>query len=81
MNGEKDDGAHCADNRRSLDIEGVGMKRRVTGIIYPGGAAPLAPRIGAFRQGLRDQGYVEGTNIAFDIPYADGRTERLLFSD
>ncbi len=47
------------------------------GVLYPGGAAPLAPRIEAFRQGLRDHGYVEGTNIAIDIRYADGRTERL----
>ncbi len=47
------------------------------GVLYPGGAAPLAPRIEAFRQGLRDHGYVEGTTIAIDVRYADGRTERL----
>jgi putative ABC transport system substrate-binding protein len=47
---------------------------------------PKIPRIGiideapmwnAFRQGLRDLGYVEGQNIAFDYRYADGVPERL----
>ena len=47
------------------------------GVLYPGGAAPLTHRMKAFRQGLRDHGYVEGTTIAIDVRYADGRTERL----
>lgn len=32
----------------------------------------------AFRQGLREQGYVEGQNVAIDIKNAEGRPERLL---
>jgi putative ABC transport system substrate-binding protein len=47
------------------------------GVLYPGGAAPLAPRMEAFRQGLRDAGFVEGTNVSIEIRYADGRSERL----
>src|SRR6266508_3257555 len=44
------------------------------------------PRIGimddspiwnAFRHGLRDRGYLEGGNIAFDYAYGDGVPERL----
>src|SRR4249919_2225703 len=34
-------------------------------------------RLDAFRQGLRDLGYVEGENINIDYRYADGKPERL----
>src|SRR6476646_12256606 len=36
-----------------------------------------APRWKAFRHGLRDLGYLEGGNIAFDYAYGDGVPERL----
>src|SRR5215813_5104071 len=36
-----------------------------------------APMWNAFRQGLRDLGYLEGQNIAFDYRYADGAPDRL----
>src|SRR5262250_701624 len=36
-----------------------------------------APRWNAFRHGLRDLGYLEGQNIAFDYAYGDGVPERL----
>jgi hypothetical protein len=36
-----------------------------------------APMWNAFRQGLRDLGYLEGQNIAFDSRYADGVPARL----
>src|SRR6266508_4040783 len=36
-----------------------------------------APRWNAFRHGLRDLGYLEGQNIAFDYGYGDGVPERL----
>src|SRR5262245_53721498 len=35
------------------------------------------PRWNAFRHGLRDLGYLEGQNIAFDYAYGDGAPERL----
>ena len=37
------------------------------GVLYPGGSAPLSPRMEAFRQGLRESGYVEGTNLSIEI--------------
>ena len=36
-----------------------------------------APRWNAFRHGLRDLGYLEGQNIAFDYAHSDGVPERL----
>ena len=36
-----------------------------------------SPMWNAFRQGLRDLGYLEGQNIAFDSRYADGVPARL----
>jgi ABC-type uncharacterized transport system substrate-binding protein len=36
-----------------------------------------ALRLDAFRQGLRDLGYVEGKNINIEYRYAEGRPERL----
>jgi putative ABC transport system substrate-binding protein len=36
-----------------------------------------APMWNSFRQGLRDLGYLEGQNIAFEYRYADGVPERL----
>src|SRR5262249_53080535 len=36
-----------------------------------------SPRWNAFRQRLRDLGYLEGQNIAFDYTYGDGVPERL----
>ena len=47
------------------------------GVLYPGGSVPLSPRVEAFRQGVRESGYVEGTNFTIEIRYADGQVDRL----
>ncbi len=39
--------------------------------------ASSTPNAEAFRQGLREHGYVEGQNIAFEYRYAAGRADRL----
>jgi ABC-type uncharacterized transport system substrate-binding protein len=47
------------------------------GYIDSGFAFPNATRIEAFRQGLRDLGYVEGKNIVVHYRHAEGQFDRL----
>ena len=47
------------------------------GILMPGPVAPRLHMIEALRQGLREQGYVEGQNITLVVRSADGVMERL----
>jgi putative ABC transport system substrate-binding protein len=50
-------------------------KIRRLGVLQPG--APPEPLMEAVRDGLRDLGYVEGRNIAFEIRWAEGKADRL----
>jgi putative ABC transport system substrate-binding protein len=47
------------------------------GLLLPTSASVQAARIEAFRQRLRELGYVEGKNILIDYRYAEGKLERL----
>jgi putative ABC transport system substrate-binding protein len=47
------------------------------GFLAASSAASIAPRAEAFRQGLRQLGYVEGKNIALEYRWADGNNARL----
>jgi putative ABC transport system substrate-binding protein len=50
---------------------------RMIGFLGAASAAPWLPYVAAFRQGLREGGYVEGEQIAIDFRWAEGRYERL----
>jgi putative ABC transport system substrate-binding protein len=47
------------------------------GILMSGSPEPRRAVLEAFREGLRDLGYVEGKNIAIEYRYSEGRDERL----
>ena len=53
------------------------------GLLSAGGPSPMPPNIEAFRQGLRELGYIEGQNILFEYRWAEGKDERyaILASD
>ncbi|MGE5268433.1 MAG: ABC transporter substrate-binding protein [Thiohalocapsa sp.] len=49
----------------------------VIGFLSPASPGPFEPILAAFRQGLVESGYVEGTNVAFEYRWAEGRYDRL----
>src|SRR5215468_2735078 len=46
------------------------------GFLSGASSSPLAARVQAFRQGLRELGYVEGKSIVVDYRYAEGNADR-----
>jgi putative ABC transport system substrate-binding protein len=49
----------------------------VVGFLCSGSPESDAFRVGAIRQGLRDAGYVDGRNVAFEYRWAEDHNERL----
>jgi putative ABC transport system substrate-binding protein len=49
----------------------------VVGFLGSGSRETSAPVASAFREGLKERGYVEGRNVAVDYRWAEGRYERL----
>ncbi len=47
------------------------------GFLHPGSADAVADRLRAFRQGLKDTGYVEGENVAVEYRWAENQIDRL----
>lgn len=56
------------------DAQPAGKAPRVA---YLSASSAVTPAVKAFRQGLRDLGYVEGRDIQIEYRWADGRFERL----
>src|SRR6266576_3022196 len=61
---------HLAEAQQSGKIPRVGF-------LGPASASALAQRLAAFREGLRELGYIEGKNIAIDYRYADSQADRI----
>ncbi len=55
----------------AAEAQQAGKVARI-GVLAAPSAASFSPRIEAFRKGLREHGYVEGKNIAFEYRYARG---------
>ena len=51
------------------------VKVQVVGVLYPGNFA--GPILDNAREGLRDLGYIDGKNIAFEVRFASGKPETL----
>jgi len=49
----------------------------VIGFLCSGSAEAFAPLVAAFRDGLKEAGYVEGRNVAIDFAWAAGRYDKL----
>lgn len=53
------------------------QRRRVVGFLHSGSPGAVGAYLEAFRNGLRDAGYVEGENVSIEFRWAEGRYERL----
>jgi hypothetical protein len=49
----------------------------VVGILGSGSSSAFADLLGAFRQGLKETGYIEGQNVAIESRWAEGQFDRL----
>src|SRR5919109_1453281 len=80
-----------SDNRKLIGVVGLGItfamwavawaqqptKIPWIGFLITSSPAVIAPRMDAFRQGLRELGYVEGKNIVIERRHAEGRLDQL----
>jgi putative ABC transport system substrate-binding protein len=60
-----------------LSAEAQQPKLPRIGFLFGASPSANAGRIEAFRQGLRELGYIEGKNIVIDVRYAEGKLDHL----
>jgi putative ABC transport system substrate-binding protein len=60
----------------SVDAQPAAKVARI-GLLGGGSASAIAGRIAAFRQGLRELGYVEGETVVIEQRWAEGKLDRL----
>src|SRR2546428_3266866 len=60
----------------AVEAQQAGKPYRI-GILSGGSPDKNSPHIEAFRQGLRDMGWLEGRNVVIEWRSAEGRTDRL----
>src|SRR5262249_56131225 len=49
----------------------------VIGYLSGGAPGPFATNVAAFREGLKDAGYIEGQNVKIEYRWAEGQYDRL----
>jgi putative tryptophan/tyrosine transport system substrate-binding protein len=62
---------------RASDGQAPTQVHRIGYLSYGSPLPEFAPHVEAFRQGLRELGYVEGQNLVIEYRYAEGHAERL----
>jgi putative ABC transport system substrate-binding protein len=61
----------------SLPVRTQQSAMPVVGFLHPTSLEGFAENLRGFRQGLKESGYVEGENVAFEFRWADGQLDRL----
>jgi putative tryptophan/tyrosine transport system substrate-binding protein len=52
------------------------VKMPRVGFLWPSAPGAPSPLVDAFRQGLREHGWIDGQNVAIEFRYAEGKPER-----
>jgi len=64
-------------SRFPAEAQQTGNKVAIIGFLLAPARSAVSESLDAFRQGLRELGYVEGQNIVIEYRYAEGKVDRL----
>jgi putative ABC transport system substrate-binding protein len=67
----------CVLNAGAATEAQLSSKTVRVGYLEFGSAAPGTPHVAAFRQGLREHGWIDGQNMTIEVRSAEGRQDRL----